>query len=232
MWCGVFVRMLTAGRRSHLINSLTRPEHMMAGISRFSEADIMYVYRAMPAMTFPCPSKVFIYMRRITQLRVAAAGGVDVADEATSILQGIAEFDPQSWTESWELPDSEHIPRVARLYQLAMQLYCILAPHITRRQWRRQHVARRNEAMQILAVLWEEPMMRSHIVWPVVVTGFALSFGGSERDKATIVGYLESLRDTYHRTGGKMSLESLERFWVTSKTRWDDCWGAPFIVTG
>lgn len=213
---------------------------MIAGLSRFSEAEILHVYQATCLPGFPCPTRLFAQVQAITALRVAAASGSDVREAAAAVWEGIEAFDAAGWKESsYELPDSPLIILLARIFKLAVGLYCTSALRVPG-QNRRDEGRRCVELMALLDEAWLDARCEAHVGWPLAVAGFAVGrlcvededgVGIRAGDKAKTRRYLGALATRHHRTGSGIALEKLEVFWASGGTEWDRCWDEPFIET-
>lgn len=187
----------------------------------------------------PCPTILFMEMHSISQLRTKAISGASPTDvilpAAKAILNRISAFSPNTWTETYSLPDVPEVPLLAHIFKLAVGLYLLvtLPDHVGNSLFVSADSARvthRNKLLDRIKTAWRLRGCISGLIWPLAVVGFALR-DGSDADQALVCSYLVKFTEDPSGTrGAVVTRERLMAFWASGKTAWEDCWMEPFLM--
>ncbi|KAL6892152.1 fungal-specific transcription factor domain-containing protein [Trichoderma evansii] len=196
-------------------------------------------YSIMASQIHLCPIQLFPEIFRINHLRKQGARP-DIFDTKAlqevgyEILERINSFSPQKLAESKHSCQEDWI-LVGRAYQAAVALYCILS--LQSLSVLPQSSALRIQCAEhgaVLQILLKEALaskrLKRFMVWPLVVLGVeAVHGGGAMR---TFVA--SQLSELSYDAGTYVPLtaeRALEQFWSSGDTRWDVCFGRPYIFT-
>lgn len=196
-------------------------------------------YNILASQIHLCPMQLFPEIFKINHLRMQGArpenfGTKALQEVACEILERINSFSPQ------QLAESKHSCRedwilVGRAYQAAVSLYCILS--LQSLSILPQTLALRiqcAELGEVLRILLKEALaskrLKRFMIWPLVVLGVE-AVHGDEAMRAFVANQLTELSydaGTYVPLTAK---RALEEFWSSGETRWDDCFGRPYVFT-
>ncbi len=198
--------------------------------------------------SLPCPSSLFLAIRRITRLRIALAAGVSIHNlipTATLIAHQVHEYSPDSWVETYTIPPPEVSALYARAFKLATILYALLSLPATLSQPFAQQVGQgQSDASQGISdariyyrkLLWDAVVFGERglissppgrMCWPLAVLGVAC-YDSTAQEHNTITSLLAEMRGSPSiDSGPALLLDTLPRFWASGKTAWDDCFDTP-----
>jgi hypothetical protein len=196
-------------------------------------------YSIMASQIHLCPIQLFPEIFKVNHLRMQGARP-DLFDTealqevAYEILDRINSFSPQ------QLADSKHSCRedwilVGKAYQAAVALYCILSLQslsvFPQSSALRMQCAEHGELLKsLLKEALASKRLKRFMVWPLVVLGVEAVHSG-EVMRSFVAKQLTELSydaGTYVPLTAK---RALEEFWSSGDTRWDDCFGRPYIFT-
>lgn len=186
-----------------------------------------------------CPVLLFIEIIKINHLRMQATRP-DATDtealqkEGYEILERINCFSPH------RLAESKHSCRedwvlVGHVYQAAVALYCILSLQslsiLPETPALRIQCATHGRVMQmLLRETLASKKLKRFMIWPLVLLGVEAVYGGASM-RAFVA---EQLSELSHDVGSYVPLTAkrvLELFWASGETRWDVCFGRPYVFT-
>ncbi|KAJ3482209.1 hypothetical protein NLG97_g7631 [Lecanicillium saksenae] len=207
-------------------NTVSSVQDQVSEINDWNDADVMRVYTRLYFNGFSCPSRMFLAIHHITQLRVAAAAldcAIPISDDlfitAASIAREIRDFSASLWSETYQIPPQPLIALYGRVYQAAAGIAM-------------GDVAARWHQRTILFQAIEEargPLKAFKCgTWPLAVLGVAYH-DGTPDEHATIIRLLmEAHRNTTNADcGAGMLMRDLSEFWASGRTGWDDCFYKP-----
>ncbi|PTB41751.1 hypothetical protein M441DRAFT_68768 [Trichoderma asperellum CBS 433.97] len=200
---------------------------------------VLEKYSIMASQIHLCPIQLFPEILKINHLRMKGAR-LDVFDTkalqevAYETLERIDFFSPQKLAESKHSCHEDWV-LVGRAYQAAVALYCILSlqslsvlPHSS--ALRMQCVEHGEVLQTLLKEALASKRLKRFMIWPLVVLG-AEAVHGSEAMRTFVASQLSELSydaGTYVPLTAK---RALEQFWSSGETRWDVCFGRPYIFT-
>lgn len=225
-------------RQGIIANTVAPPESQIQGTSLLSKEDLAYVYTRTSHPALPCPTKLFLSLANVTQLRVKAYSGVSVAKVVTpgakAILNRIDAFVPEEWNERYHLPDIPEVPLLANIFKNAVALYTLLTlpldvEHVPSAF--RSKDETRDRLFQLVQTAWQSPECRFGLNWPLAVVGCALKDGPTDK-QAVVKEYLDHCANYPIMSQPGVIAARLQTFWASGLTRWDDCWRDAFVLIG
>ncbi|KAL4959294.1 Zn(II)2Cys6 transcription factor [Aspergillus stella-maris] len=202
---------------------------------------------------YPFPTPLFTAVVKINCLRARAAIRLlvtthveDLTTEAEELLIQIASFSPEAWARSRcsspsntakhgaesedQKSDEKHWTLLGTLMQSAITIYCISSlqslsilprsPSLTI-----CHTANRQLLHSLLQNVSEGNFLGT-FVWPLVVLGV-----NAGNDAMTMRAFVRNALGPISRDQGShvplMARAMLERFWVSGKRNWDECFERP-----
>lgn len=200
---------------------------------------------------FPCPSCLFLSIRRITRIRVQShiGAGKGISSDLNAITSAIAtevdRFSPATWEESYLIPDEPCLSLLAISFKTATQLYGILslpptlaihfcptrADEISGDRLRDGRKNLRARLLRCLDQISRLDATRKYLcTWLVATLGVA-SHDASAREREHVLGYIENVRrQSGVDCGAATLLGIIPRFWESNKTAWDQCFYKPCQV--
>ena len=200
---------------------------------------------------FPCPSCLFLSIRRITRIRVQSHTWVgkginsNLNAFASAIAAEVASFSPVTWKESYHIPDEPFLSLLAISFKTATQLYGILslpptlAIHFCQTRvddisGNRLSDARKQLRARLIHYLDQifrlDASLKYLCTWLVATLG-AASHDASPREQERVLGYIENIRRQSGVDCGAATLVGIiPRFWESGKSAWDQCFYKPCQV--
>lgn len=201
-----------------------------------------------------CPTEIFAHIVTINRLRSQALSNDGICSPGKgeelvvasltplTVLKQIEEFSVSGWAYTKDPLHPDDWVLMGRIFQSATALFCLLSlDHAIHNETDQVMAAddviafmTQNHTNSLLGLLKEgaaKPMVRKSLVWPIVVAGVAAAREGPE----TRLFISQTLRATSREHGSSLPLVAkgvLEKFWMSGKTRWDDCFDVPccFVV--
>ncbi|KAJ3497666.1 hypothetical protein NLG97_g1732 [Lecanicillium saksenae] len=219
-----------------VMTNTTSPSHdQMKAESLLSYSDIYSYYSFAILSQVPCPTVLFICILDINQLRGKIArqefgrsGSTAVIKRAAdAILKHVLDFQPETWTERYELPAPDARCRIACMFKYAVMLYGTMTLAVPAGM-HFSDVCRLNAARYLLRIIQEALAKIGDFLgatWPLIVAGASLA--GAEAEQAEVASLLTSLtRQPDVSDGLYFGIECLQRFWASGKTEWGDCFSS------
>ncbi|TQW10614.1 fungal specific transcription factor domain-containing protein [Cordyceps javanica] len=231
-----------------MANTTSASTDQISELYDWTDEQCLAVYVFSFCHSLPCPSSLFIAIRRITRLRAALAAGapkLGLVPTAELIALNVLEFSPDDWVETYSLPIPEVAPVYALAFKLATVLYALLSlpPPLSRPF--AQHAILESSGgsggisaarIHYRKLLWNTiffgerglvPSPPGRMCWPLAVLG-AACHDGTAQDHTAIVGLVKAMCGAPPiDCGPALLLETLPRFWASGKTAWDDCFATP-----
>lgn len=217
----------------------------MSEFDELKDEDVLRVYSNMYFRALPCPSTLFMAIRRITHLRVVAAAAAamatstDLCPISDALARRIFLFNPDTWTEGYRMPTGPEIPIFARTFKSATLLYGLISLpdrlsqsfHISERVGRQGSLMYyREELMKGLQEASAIPSAVYGMCWPAAVLGVAVHNGTAE-EQAALLDILQQIKVCFVAGAGPATLlERLPEFWAEDSNGWEDCFYKPFQV--
>lgn len=217
----------------------------MSEFDELKDEDVLRVYSNMYFRSLPCPSILFMAIRKITNLRMVAAAAAAMATSADlcpifdALARRIFLFEPDTWTEAYRIPTRPEIPIFARIFKSATLLYGLISLpdhlsqsfHISKRAGRQDSlIYYREELMKALQEASAIPSALYGLCWPTAVLGVAVHNGTAEQ-QAAVLDILEQIKVGFMPGAGPATLlERLPEFWTEDRNGWEDCFYKPFQV--
>lgn len=188
----------------------------------------------------PCPTPIFVAVRRISRLRRAVAAGTPVADLriiAETTAAQVLDFVPETWTEPYDLPVVELATCYARAHQAATVLYALTSlPKALSRPFAAssQSVKRKSPVIHYRnvvrdAIVAERSLVKlpGRMCWPLAALGVVCQEGSTQL-RAQVIGCLDEIRTASAvACGPEHLLQTLPRYWASGKKGWDACFDTP-----
>jgi hypothetical protein len=152
-----------------------------------------------------------------------------------AIFRDINSFDPTNWALSIG-SGAEELKSLGKIFQSAVALYCTLSLQNVSlvefsaeiEDYTSQHYEKLLSLLQLSVV---SPYIRQVLIWPLAVLGVAAAQKGDPATRTFVGEQLLQYRQLLGQAIPKRLKELLERFWVSGKTHWDDCFVEPFCVS-
>ncbi|KAM7185522.1 hypothetical protein V8F20_011778 [Naviculisporaceae sp. PSN 640] len=160
-----------------------------------------------------------------------------------TVLHRIEQFSAMEWASSKDPTHPDDWLLVGEIYQSAVALLCLLSLEhdfmmAERDKWptaaawlslRKMHTSK---LIQLIKAGLSNRLVRKSIIWPVVVAGAAAVHDDGQETQQWI---RQTLCAFSKEMGSPLSLVAkgvLEKFWVSGRTGWDDCFNIPccFVV--
>lgn len=231
-----------------MANTTSPSTDQISQLYDWTDEQCLFVFTYSFCEFLPCPSILFLAIRRITRLRVALAAGVsmhNLVPAATLIAQQVHEYCPGNWVETYTIPPPEIAVIYARAFKLATILYGLLSlPAALSQPFAQQAGQGQFDAYQGTSgariyyrkLLWdivvfgERGLVSSppgRMCWPLAVLG-AACYDSTAQEHNTITSLLAEMNGSPSiDCGPALLLETLPRFWASGKTAWDDCFDTP-----
>lgn len=147
------------------------------------------------------------------------------------LLQDINNFSPAEWAHSMG-SGSEELQSLAKIYQSATALYCILSLQSAflferSAETEAQQFLHTERLLLLTRSFMDSSNLRHAIFWPFTVMGVAVT-KRSVADREYINNQLGRLTRLLGQTATVVLKEALRRFWNSGKERWDDCFDRPY----
>lgn len=217
----------------------------MFEFDELTDEDVLRVYSNMYFRSLPCPSTLFMAIRRITNLRMVAAATAAMATSTNlcpisdALARRILLFKPDTWTEAYRMPTGPEMPIFARIFKSATLLYGLISLpdcpsqsfHISKRAGRQDSLMYyREELMKGFKEASAIPSAVYGLCWPAAVLGVAVHNGTAE-EQAAVLDILEQIKVCFVAGAGPATLlERLPEFWAEDRNGWEDCFYKPFQV--
>ncbi|OAA72331.1 Fungal transcriptional regulatory protein [Cordyceps fumosorosea ARSEF 2679] len=236
----VFLDMLRSMTVNAVIgNSVTRIDRQMHSIYDFDDAELVNIFGQTCFTPFPCPKALFAEIAAINRLRLAATTSnlAALLPSVNALFRRINAFQPGTWkdTAEFEIPRTPEVVLVARIFQLAVSLYGVLALGLEHADagappsWPDQTAAAA-ELITLLRKTLRSPKCVSVMTWPCAVAGVAVADGPEAGRK--LVGEILARIDADVLAYGiaAHTTERLRAFWLAKKTGWEECWGGFYLL--
>ncbi|KAM3554906.1 hypothetical protein MY1884_005881 [Beauveria asiatica] len=210
-------------------------------LDNFTLAQLADYYSVQMYAEMPCPSVLFLEMLRVTELRRLAMTGVSydcaIAPIVRDVLNRIASFAPETWDETYGVPDQPEFVLMARIFKCSVALYAILSlpppPSVSRfevlESWAKSKIELRRELMQLMREALGFLRSKAALCWPVAVAGVAVADGSDEDRELVLSTFQDSQGEPMECFYvPKHYVEKLRGFWASGKRGWEDCWDEPF----
>ncbi|TQV93271.1 hypothetical protein V2A60_010295 [Cordyceps javanica] len=205
-------------------------------INAFSNQELVDIYCLTLESSFPCPSFLWRQILEIGKLRGMVASGLDATvaiEKAKTILHCIESFVPETWQESYTIPEGRAASLLASVYKSATIIYCCGCVSDgadggraftawgdpIQASWRIPLLRSLSEAVEFDANL-SDPTL-----WPLVVAGYAAK-KGSYAERSLVDRLLGDMGRDWGRGPPELRAR-LSRFWVEGVS-WDDLWRVPY----
>lgn len=225
-------------------NSTSPITDQLSGMEHWTDDECVRVFNSHIVFSLPCPTTLFLAMRHITHLRIAASEAPhsstpNLIAAAKSIALEICTFSPENWVRDPHVLTSKAAKAYARAFKTAMILYAVLSlPKKLAQPFIDDRRGSRHARLYYRSALWtaifhtnDIPSPRSTMGWPLAVLG-ASYWDGPAQDQAVILHELDDIRyGVPGVTSAPVALsQTLYTFWQSGKTRWDDCFTRPISV--
>ncbi|CEJ95162.1 hypothetical protein VHEMI10659 [[Torrubiella] hemipterigena] len=217
--------------------TVSPPKTHLAGISRFSRAEILSVVSSNCHPGLPCPSTLLQEILAVTELRqrIAAATitGRSLDAEIMAVFRRIEAFVPETWTESYPIPDVLETRRLAQIFKESVALYALATlPTDTLPTMMPLQLLidkKRDNLCTLIDSIWANRKCRVSLNWPLAVVGYAMATGSAVQQRR-ICTFLDNIAMDPLINHSLMIKERLVRFWASGKKAWDECWQDGFAV--
>ncbi|KAJ0296824.1 hypothetical protein COL516b_011208 [Colletotrichum fioriniae] len=187
----------------------------------------------------PCPVQLFIDIICVNRLRYLATQpeSSDTLDalqtEAEDLLERIIDFSPETWSTA-KTESQEQFLTMAQVYQSAVVVFAIASLQSVcvipaSAGWRAVKTIHGNNLMALLEKAAGSQVLRSCVMWPMIVAGFEAKMGNA----AARSFIARRLADESAHLGAYLPLatkEILEKFWSSGKKDWDECFDTPYAL--
>lgn len=187
----------------------------------------------------PCPVQLFIDIICVNRLRYLATQpeSSDTLDalqtEAEDLLERIIDFSPETWSTA-KTESQEQFLTMAQVYQSAVVVFAIASLQSVcvipaSAGWRAVKTIHGNNLMALLEKAAGSQVLRSCVMWPMIVAGFEAKMGSA----AARSFIARRLADESAHLGAYLPLatkEILEKFWSSGKKDWDECFDTPYAL--
>lgn len=216
-------------------NTTSPPDDQIQGISHFSIPDLYNAYTSGTITGFPCPSHLFLDILAINMLRVQRPKSDDLLSSAIPIFDHIDAFFPDSWTEPYDIPAKSIRAMIASIFKSSVALYgALVLRQYVKPVIAAGHFPRPELLLSELLLLINEAAktlrFTALLSWPLAVAGVAAA-DATAADQKVITSHLRKVKPSFNKLTGPMrTMEKLEKFWVSGKTAWDECFDEPCFV--
>lgn len=150
------------------------------------------------------------------------------------LLQKINGFCPIAWAQEIG-SGANDLQVLGRIWKSTVALYCILALDGGLRldkssETDAQKVAHYELLISLLKSSIQSPIQQT-LIWPFCVVGVAAK-GGSTADRTFISAQLSNLKKSLGQGSLMVLKTTLERYWKSDKTHWNDCFDQPYCFAG
>ncbi len=239
--------LLTASAAA-MANTTSPTKDQITGISTFKNSELYAVYSGAMYPDVPCPTKIFIDINRITNLRVQlqmkSCRLIDAAVLSSDIFHSIDSFAPETWQEVYPLPRTDLALLLARIYKSSATLYGIMSLSLHKRSkltsvddstteaYNLQRIRHRDYLLRLISQGMQILPSLTPLCWPLAVTGVALA-DGTVAEQTMVINYLYcicAVPETYR--GPMLLIPRLQQFWSSGMSGWEDCFNQPCTVLG
>ncbi|KAJ4148493.1 hypothetical protein LMH87_002959 [Akanthomyces muscarius] len=235
----VFVDMLRSMTVNAIVgNSVCRVDKQLRKIYEFDDTELVNLFGETCFVPFPCPKAIFAEIAAINRLRLIASTCKisAILPEANAIFGRINSFDPETWkdTADFEIPDTPEVVLVAKIFQLAVSLYGILALGLEHADasapnWP-DKITTTAEMIMLMQKTLKSPKCVAVMTWPSAVAGVAVA-DGPDASRNLILDILVRIDSDVLAYGiAAHTIERLQTFWLTKKTGWEDCWNDFYLL--
>ncbi|KAG6012244.1 hypothetical protein E4U43_007880 [Claviceps pusilla] len=250
------------------VANTTSPSHDLGtGCMYPGRDETRHLYSSTLYPSFPCPTSLFMDMMRITELRNQQRNCAASRDAQLQLRQSIVEvftsidaFEPDGWTERYQLPRTRDIGMIARTYKASVALYGVLGLGKSQACWIGAAAARpffpsltkpnsnsggtgtgtgtygslRRALSRHLGVVVEEAMRtlsnQESLSWPLSVLGVGVADGTAAEREFVKKSLFEVGMDPNADAGPMDSRGMLLEFWQSGRMQWDECFRRPTLV--
>ncbi|KAJ4152723.1 hypothetical protein LMH87_009247 [Akanthomyces muscarius] len=191
-------------------NACAPVNDQVSGFDSWSDEDARLMYSNTFFPGFPCPSCLFLSIRRITRIRVQSHTWVgkginsNLNAFASAIAAEVASFSPVTWKESYHIPDEPFLSLLAISFKTATQL----------KQAKRCP---------------QTAPCQTHTLFRSDIQARCKSKVPLEQER--VLGYIENIRRQSGVDCGAATLVGIiPRFWESGKSAWDQCFYKPCQV--
>lgn len=231
-----------------MANTTSPSTDQISQLYDWTDEQCLFVFAFSFCESLPCPSSLFLAIRRITRLRVALADGASIPNlvpTAKLIAHEVHEYSPCNWAETYILPPPEIAVIYARAFKLATILYALLSLPSTLAQPFAREVSQgqfnasegtSDARIYYRKLLWDAVVFGERglvssppgrMCWPLAVLGVAC-YDSTAQERNTLSSLLVEMRGSPSiDCGPALLLDTLPRFWTSGKTAWDDCFDTP-----
>ncbi|OAQ97083.1 hypothetical protein LLEC1_03845, partial [Akanthomyces lecanii] len=219
-------------------NSVCKVDKQPRQIYEFNDTELVNLFGETCFIPFPCPKAIFAEIAAINRLRrVASTFKIGaILPEANAIFERINSFDPETWkdTADFKIPDTPEVVLVAKIFQLAVSLYGILALGLEHADasapnWP-DKITTTAELIMLMQKTLKSPKCVSVMTWPSAVAGVAVA-DGPDASRSLILDILVRIDSDVLAYGiAAHTIERLQTFWLTKKTGWEDCWNDFYLL--
>lgn len=219
-----------------MANTISPPGEQILLNTAFDRNDVTKIHGKTCYISFPCPTRLFLKIVAINELRYALElvqhrKDNTIIGRVTKIIYGIHSFKPEKWIESYELPSLPETILTAKIFKLAILLFAILTlPLKELISSKYSRLILRGALLVALRTASQLRRRKTFLIWPMGVVGIALH-DGSQQDQAFISEFLVGM-DKFAWTKGLSVRTSriLRKFWESQKTDWDSCWNEGCVM--
>lgn len=219
-------------------NSVCRVDKQLRKIYEFDDTELVNLFGETCFVPFPCPKAIFAEIAAINRLRLIASTCKisAILPEVNAIFGRINSFDPETWkdTADFEIPDTPEVVLVAKIFQLAVSLYGILALGLEHADasapnWP-DKITTTAEMIMLMQKTLKSPKCVAVMTWPSAVAGVAVA-DGPDASRNLILDILVRIDSDVLAYGiAAHTIERLQTFWLTKKTGWEDCWNDFYLL--
>lgn len=212
---------------SILANTVGPPDMHITSIYAMGDDDLWFIYSDEHMGGFPCATVLFKQLVAITRLRGSSE---DIRLRAEEIFAQIEQFNPESWTEPYDIPEIVEVTLMAKTFKLSVALYGALTLPVENLSIGLKRESLKDELIELIRTGTAYTKCHASLLWPLIVVGTALVDESSKPDQEYVSTLLRDLDFGIGNVSSSgRAYQRITDFWASRKTKWDECWIEPYV---